>query len=98
MSTPISKTIKKTSEKTGSSRIVIITSHLKINGRLYSEDGKCQECHDDILTLTDATVCRLRDYCTCEGDDCECNDYVCFKYDWLNINVDKIVAYSIVNE
>ena len=62
----------------------------------YIEDGKCEECHDDILTLTNALVCRLNDYCNCEGDECNCDDYVCFKYDWLNISIDKITAYSVV--
>ena len=96
MTKPISKAIRKIAEKTGSTKIVIFTSRLKIDGYAYFEDGKCDECHEDILTLTKAMVCRLNDYCTCNEDDCSCNDYICFKYDWLNVNVDKIVAYSIV--
>ena len=98
MSKSISKAMKKVSEKAGSTKIAIITNHLKINGTLYFEDGKCNECHDDIITVTDAVVCRLNDFCTCEDDKCSCNDYVCFRYDWLNISVDSIVAYSIVAE
>jgi hypothetical protein len=96
MGKPISKAIKKVSENVGSNKVVIITNHLKVDGSLYIEDGKCDECHDDIITLTDVTVCRLNDYCTCEGEDCNCSDYVCFKYDWINITVYSIVAYSII--
>lgn len=98
MSKSILKVIQKTVENAGSNRIAVITEHLKINGLLYKDKGKCEECHDDILTLTDALVCRLSDYCTCDDDDCSCNDYVCFRYDWLNICLSKIVAYSIIEE
>ena len=97
MTKPFTKAIKKIAEKTGSNKIVIFTSRLKIDGNIHFEGGKCEECHEDILTLTDALVCRLNDYCTCDDDNCACNDYVCFKYDWLNINTDKITAYSIVD-
>lgn len=97
MSKPLTKSIRKIAEKTGSTKIVIFTSRLKIDGNIYIEDGKCEECHDDVLTVTNALVCRLNDYCTCDDDDCSCNDYVCFKYDWLNISVDKIIAYSVVS-
>jgi hypothetical protein len=98
MSKSILKTILKTAQNAASNRIAIITEYLKINGNIYEEKGKCEECHDDIITLTNAMVCRLNDYCTCDGDNCDCNDYVCFRYEWLNINVNKIVAYSVVKE
>ncbi len=98
MSKPISKSIFKIAEKTNSSKIVVITNHLKIDGNLFMKDGKCEECHEDILTIQNALVCRLNDYCTCDDENCECNDYVCFKYDWLNVNVDSIAAYSILTE
>ena len=96
MSKSISKSIKKVCEKVGTNKIVIFTNHLKIDGNLYIEDGKCEECHDDIITLTNALVCRLNDYCDCKEDECNCDDYVCFKYDWLNLSIDKITAYSVV--
>ena len=98
LSKAISKTIKKVCEKVGSTKIVLITNHLKIDGNLYVDNGKCEECHDDVLAITNALVCRLNDYCTCEDDNCTCNDYVCFKYDWLNVSVDSIVAYSIIED
>ena len=96
MSKSVSKSVKKVCEKVGTNKIVIFTDNLKIDGNLFIEEGKCEECHDDILTLTNALVCRLSDYCNCEGDECNCDDYVCFKYDWLNLNIEKIVAYSVI--
>lgn len=90
------KPIKKIIEEAGSSKITIFTNHLKIDGYVFIPEGKCEECHDDFITLEKTLVCRLSDYCKCEGDKCECNDYVCFKYDWLNIAINDIVAYSII--
>ena len=96
MTRPISKSITKTAQKTKSNKITVITNHLKIDGKLLINDGKCELCNDDIVTIQEALVCRLNDYCSCNGEDCQCNDYVCFHYDWLNICVDSIVAYSIL--
>ncbi len=90
------KSIKKIIDDSGSNKITIFTSHLKIDGELFLPEGKCEECHDDFITLENALVCRLSDYCKCDGEKCECNDYVCFKYDWLNISIDNIVAFSII--
>lgn len=90
------KSIKKIIDDSGSNKITIFTSHLKIDGDLFLPEGKCEECHDDFITLENALVCRLSDYCKCDGEKCECNDYVCFKYDWLNISIDNIVAFSII--
>lgn len=98
MSKPVSKAIYKIAEKNESDKIVIFTNHLKIDGNIYKKDGHCEECHEDILALENALVCRLSDYCTCDEDNCECNDYVCFRYDWLNVNVEDIVAFSIVDD
>ena len=41
MSKSLTKSIQKICEKTGSNRIAVITNHLKINGNLYQENGKC---------------------------------------------------------
>ena len=90
------KSIEKIIEESESSKIAIFTQHLKIEGEVFLPKGKCEECHDDYLTLENATVCRLRDYCTCDDDNCHCNDIVCFKYDWLNISIDDIVAFCII--
>ncbi|MBO8431509.1 hypothetical protein IAC76_08995 [Spirochaetes bacterium] len=96
MSKPISKAIYKIAEKNDSTRIVIFTEYLKIDGEIVLPEKSCHECHEDILSLSNALVCRLKDYCECEDDNCDCNDYVCFKYDWLNVNIDEIVAFSIL--
>ena len=96
MSRPISKSIYKIAEKNETNKIVIFTQYLKIDGELNMPERFCEECHEDIITLEDATVCRLKDYCECNDSYCDCNDYACFRYDWLNINVDEIVAYSIL--
>lgn len=90
------KSIGKIIESSGNDRITIFTAHLKIDGKIYMPEGKCEECHDDFITLENSLICRLSDYCTCKDDDCDCNDYVCFKYDWINIAIDDIVAFSII--
>lgn len=96
MSKHLLKSIEKIIKDAGTDKITVFTNHLKIDGNLFLPEGKCEECHDDFITLENALACRLNDYCKCEGDKCECNDYVCFKYDWLNISIDDIVAFSIV--
>lgn len=96
MSKHLLKSIEKITQEAGTSKITIFTNHLKIDGNVFLPEGKCEECHDDFITLENAMTCRLSDYCTCNDDECKCNDYVCFKYDWLNIAIDEIVAFSIV--
>ena len=96
MSKNLIKSISKIVEESGTHKITIFTNHLKIDGQIFIPEGKCEECHDDFITIENALVWRLNDYCTCEEDDCKCNDYMCFKYDWLNISIEKITAFSIV--
>lgn len=96
MSKNLIKSISKIVEESGTHKITIFTNHLKIDGQIFIPEGKCEECHDDFITIENALVCRLNDYCTYEEDDCKCNDYMCFKYDWLNISIEKITAFSIV--
>ena len=96
MSKHLLKSIKKIIEESGTNKIAIFTNHLKIDGNIFVPEGKCEECHDDFVTLENALACRLLDYRNCVGDDCHCNDYVCFKYDWLSVAIDDIVAFSIV--
>lgn len=92
----INKTIYEIVEQSGTNRITVFTQNLKIDGFVYQCDGKCKEVAQDILTLRDVTVCKIDDYCTCEEDICECNDFVCFRYDWFNIMHSKIVAFSLL--
>ncbi len=96
MSKHLLKSVEKITQEAGTNKITIFTNHLKIDGNVFLPEGRCEECHDDFITLENALACRLSDYCTCNDDECDCNDYVCFKYDWLNIAIDEIVAFSIV--
>lgn len=76
MSKNLIKSISKIVEESGTHKITIFTNHLKIDGQIFIPEGKCEECHNDFITIENALVCRLNDYCTCEEDDCKCNDYV----------------------
>lgn len=92
----INKTIYEIVDKSESGKIVVFTEYLKIEGFVYKCVGRCKQVADNILTLNDAIVCRLEDYCSCEDDICSCDDFVCFKYSWLNIMHSQIVAFSII--
>ena len=96
MTKNLMKSIVKIVESSGTNKITVFTSTLKIDGEIYIPGGKCEECHDDFITLENSMICRLNDYCTCEQEDCDCNDFVCFKYDWINIAIDDIVAFSLI--
>ena len=92
----INRTIYDIVNNSESNRITVFTQDLKIEGYVYKCDGKCKQVADIFLTLNDAIVCRLEDYCSCDDEECTCNDFVCFKYDWLNILHSQIVAFSII--
>ncbi len=92
----INKTIYDIVNKSESNKITVLTEYLKIDGYVYKCDGKCKQVADNILTLNNAIVCRLDDYCSCDDEECTCNDFVCFKYTWLNIFHSQIVAFSII--
>ena len=97
MSNKLLKSIEKIINSSGSDKITVFTDTLKIDGKVFLPEGRCEECNDDYITLENAMICRLSDYCMCNDDECDCNDYVCFKYDWLNLAIGDIVAFSIVN-
>ena len=88
MSKNLSEAIQNIMKENSSENIVIFTNHLKINGPVHEFKGKCADCHECLIGLQDVTICKLEDY---EGDD-----YFCFEYDWLNVNVSEIVAFSII--
>lgn len=96
MSKNLMKSLSKIIEESGTNKITIFTGHLKIDGNVFEPEGRCEECHENYLTLENALICRLDDYCACDDEGCECNDYICFRYDWLNVNINDIVAFSIV--
>jgi len=90
------RSLEKIIESAESKQIVIFTQHLKIDGDVFVPEGKCEECNKNFITIQNALVCRLNDYCECKDNVCECNDYVCFHYDWLNVSEKEIVSFSIV--
>ena len=59
MSKKLLKTLDKIMDSSGSDKITVFTSHLKIDGRIFKAEGKCEECNDDYLTLENALICRL---------------------------------------
>ena len=83
-------------EKTASNKITIFTDKLKIDGYIYKCNNKCKEVAENILTLNNAIVCKLDDYCSCDENKCECNDFVCLKYNWLNVLHSQIVAFTLI--
>ena len=80
------KQFKQIMEKSNTNRVIILTNNYQIIGNVY----ECSECNkEDYVNLTDARVCNIQD--TYEGI-CESES----KFDWLHINIDKIVAYSFI--
>ena len=86
MSTNILERIYKASEMAGGVKdIVVFTQSFKCYGT-FVKDNK--DNLKDILTLKDATICHHFDECSCNIESP--------KYEWLNINEDKIIAFSIL--
>lgn len=80
------KTFRKIMEKSESNRVIILTNHYQILGNVY-ECGDCNK--DDFINLTNAKVCNIE----------ETYDGICdaeTRFDWLHINMDKIVAFSFI--
>lgn len=80
------KIFKKIMEKSDSNRVVILTNYYQIIGTVY----ECEECNkDEFVNLTNVRLCSVNDVYDgiCEADS---------TYDWLHINLDKVVAYSFI--
>ena len=80
------KNCKRIMDKSNSKRVLMLTNNYQIIGNVYD----CEECNkDEFINLTDVRVCNIYDVYegVCESDSC---------YDWLHINMDKIVAYSFL--
>ena len=81
------KEFKKIMEKSESDKIILLTNHYQITGYVYD----CEECNkDSFINLTNATLCLINDYSE------QCDNYSSSSYDWLHINLDKIVAFSFI--
>ena len=86
MSVDIIDRINKASEMTGGVKdIVIFTNSFKAFGTLVNDS---RENLKNILTLKNVTICHHFDECSCAIESP--------KYEWLNINESKIVAFSIL--
>ena len=73
-------------EKSNTTRVVILTNHYQIIGDVY----ECESCNkDDFINLVNVRLCNVHDIYDgiCETDS---------KYDWLHINIDKVVGFSFV--
>lgn len=95
MSENLVKKIYHIAETCETNQITVMTNHLKFSGVLC----KLEECKiktdDGILTLKDVKMSRIEDICTCGSKGCKCNeDKFCF-IGWLNINISKVVAFSV---
>ena len=80
------KTFKKIMEKSNSNRVVLVTNHYQIVGNVH----ECEECNkDNYINLTDVFMCDVSEtyFGECEGGA---------RYDWLHINLDKIVGFSFI--
>ena len=80
------KIFKKIMEKSESNRVVILTNHYQILGNVY----ECEECNkEEYINLTNAKLCNINDVFDgiCESES---------NFDWLHINIEKVVAYSFI--
>ena len=86
MNVDILDRIYKASDMSGGVKdIVVFTQSFKASGTLVKDH---RENLKNILTLKDATICHHFDECSCNIESP--------KYEWLNINEEKIIAFSIL--
>lgn len=73
-------------KKSAADRVVLITNHYQITGHVYD----CEECNmETFVNLTNATICMLNEV---YGNQCDRYSSSCF--DWLHVNLKKVVAFS----
>jgi hypothetical protein len=71
-------------EKSNTNRVLLLTNHYQIIGSVY----ECDRCDlNEYINLVEVKLCNIEDVFGC---DCEYET----KYDWLHINLDKVVAFS----
>ena len=86
MSVNILEKIYKAIDMTGGVKdIVIFTESFKAHGTVVKGQ---KDNFKDILTLKDASICHHFDECSCNIESP--------KYEWININEEKIIAFSIL--
>ena len=78
---------RKIMETSNTDKVIILTNHYQIVGRVYD----FEDCNkENFLTLTNASLCLINDV----YDGQTCDKYTSSHYDWLNVNIKKIVAFS----
>lgn len=86
MGTDILERIYKASDMAnGIKDIVVFTQSFKAYGTIVKDH---KDSLKNILTLKDASICHHFDECSCNIESP--------KYEWLNINEEKIIAFSIL--
>lgn len=91
MSEKLSKLIAISDAAKDARNIEIWTDSFVAKGKLFKDKSKVQE---EVVTLQDAIIMSAFVACKCDNDNCNCHGEA-FKYEWLNIFEDKIVAFSI---
>lgn len=80
------KTFKMIMKKSNSDRVILLTNHYQIIGTVH----ECEECNkDNYINLTDVYMCDLTDV---YDRNCEYET----RYDWLHINLEKIIGFSFI--
>ena len=80
------KNFKQIMEKSDSNRVVLLTNYYQIIGNVY----ECEECNkEEYVNLVNVRLCGVNDVYDgiCETES---------NYDWLHINLDKVVAFSFL--
>lgn len=90
----IIKEIYEISKEYNVKKVKLITNRLKICGELC-ECGDAEK-KEDLLTLKDAKIWRLKDLCKCGDEACTCTSPHIISLEWLHVNVSKVVAFALV--
>lgn len=85
-------------EENAASRVLILTDRFHIAGTIHDYRGKCEDCHNCIISLKNVKIARIEDMCRCTADECECNLDSFIEYKWFNINTNAIVGFSILGQ
>lgn len=98
MSKNLGEIINKIMEENATKKVLILTNHMYIIGTIHDYYDKCQNCHDCLIALKNVQIARIKDLCTCNADDCECNMEAFVNYKWFNISTHAIVGFSILGQ
>ena len=88
------KQIYEISKEYNAPKVKIVTNHIKICGELCEcKDPEKPRCS---LTLKNAKIWMLDDLCKCTDENCGCITPHVIKTEWLHVNPEKIVAFSLL--